>query len=405
MKKILIIVAIMCGLVGISVQAANGDVIGHIYSTDIRAYINGVEVCSYNIGGRTVAVLEDIMPDVNYRDELRALTMYGYSFNPDYISEGEAEHSLISGNIIGDIYETDIKAYMYDAEIPSYNIGGKTAVALEDLGGFKEYNEYGGRYFYDDNKRTLTLEILYGKNIHNALRPANLKFTLNDDKSKVNAEFYGDPFLVGGNTDFGEEFADFENKENSVMLPVMTTIGGEEKQLGWYVGHKRKNIEFIGIMMGGQLLTNGYAVDEEKDDFKEVYDFADDYISFVYLFDDVVKEGSGTVIIPELSARDKTLRDFLWHHVFYEKDRLETDGYLFVYGSSASTHGANAHLLLIQNDGSYHDYRSDFKSVSLHGEIWFDNVSIDKDNEKCYFRYDKDYIIDLQTGEMKEVNL
>lgn len=403
MKKLIILTLALLGIFAAAASAANGDAVGHIYSTDIRAYINGVEVPSYNIGGRTVAVLEDIMPDVNYRDELRALTMYGYSFNPDYLSEGEALHAEVSGNIIGDIYETDIKAYMYDTEIPSYNIGGKTAVALEDLGGFKEYNEYGGRYFYDDDTRTLNLEILYGKNVYDMLLPANLKFTLNEDKSQVNAEFYGDPFLVGGNTDFGKEFADFENKENSVMLPVMTTVGGDEKQLGWYVGHKRKNIEFIGIMMDGQLLTNGYAVDEEKDDFKEVYDFADDYISFVYLFDDVVKEGSGTVIIPELSARDKTLRDFIWHHVFYEKDGLETDDYLFVYGSSASTHGANAHLLLIQNDGSYHDYRNDFKSVSLHGEIWFDNVNIDKENEKCYFRYDKDYVIDLKTGEMTEV--
>ena len=43
--------------------AANGDVIGNIYSTDIRAYINGVEVESYNIGGRTAVVIEDILDE------------------------------------------------------------------------------------------------------------------------------------------------------------------------------------------------------------------------------------------------------------------------------------------------------------------------------------------------------
>ncbi|HIW48281.1 MAG TPA: hypothetical protein H9687_03235, partial [Firmicutes bacterium] len=42
----------------VPVQAANRA--GQIYATDIRAYINGVEVPSYNIGGKTAVVVEDI---------------------------------------------------------------------------------------------------------------------------------------------------------------------------------------------------------------------------------------------------------------------------------------------------------------------------------------------------------
>lgn len=399
MKKLLILTALIYGIIGAAAQAANGDTIGHIYSTDIRAYINGVEVPSYNIGGRTVAVIEDIA-SANYQDELRTLTINGYNFNPEYIKGGEAEHSPVSGNIIGDIYETDIKAYMYDTEIPSYNIGGKTAVALEDLGGFKEYNELGGRYFYDDDTRTLSLEMLYGTET-TTMPPANLRLTVSDDKSRINAEFYGDPYIYGGNEDYSDDFLGFAKEGLAVMLPVMTEINGAEKQLGWYFGHKRKYIDHIGIEMNGELLTNGYAVDAESDDYKDVYELSEDYIGFTYLFEDILAEGKETVVIPELSKREQVLRDKIFYNMFSERDRQETDNYLFVYGSSPTPHGTNSHLILIQNDGSYHDYRSDFKSVSLHGEIWFDDVTIDKENEKCYFRYDTDYVIDLKTGEMQ----
>ena len=41
-------------------QAANGDVIGSIYSTDILAYVNGRPIRSYNIGGKTVILVEDL---------------------------------------------------------------------------------------------------------------------------------------------------------------------------------------------------------------------------------------------------------------------------------------------------------------------------------------------------------
>ena len=38
-----------------------------------------------------------------------------------------------SGNVIGKIYETDIKTSIYDVVIPTYNIGGKTAVVIETI--------------------------------------------------------------------------------------------------------------------------------------------------------------------------------------------------------------------------------------------------------------------------------
>lgn len=398
MKKILILSALLCGLTGVSAHAANGDVVGHIYSTDIRAYINDIEVPSYNIGGRTVVIIEDITVARDYQDNLRALTIDGISFRPEYITEGEAEHSEVSGNIVGDIYETDIKTYMYDVEIPSYNLDGKTAVALEDLGEFKGYNDFGGRYFYDDETRTIKLEVIYETPLYDILVPANIKFSLSDDKTQVNAEFYSDPYSYGGKDNYSDDFPDFQE---NVMLPIMTKINGEEKQLGWHLEHNSKFIDNIGIEMNGEILTSGYVVNYETDDYKDVYELKEQRICINYIFKDVLREGKSMAVMPELSKREQTLRDIILYSIFYEEDRLETEDYLFVYATTGSSHGASSHLILIQNDGSYHDYNDDFESVSLYGQKMFDDVTIDKANEKCYFHYDVDYVIDLKTGELK----
>lgn len=407
MKKLLILTGIICVLFCISAHAANGDIAGNIYSTDIRAFINGVEVPSYNIGGRTAVVIEDITEVSQYNDELRVLLIKAsYSLSPEYLIGGKSDGAAVSGNIIGNIYETDIETYLYDKELPSYNIGGKTAVAIEDLGGFKEYNEFGGRYFYDDDTRTITLETIYD----NSTDKLNIMFnhqsdvtlSLNEDKTKVYAEFQGDAYTVGGNEKLSGELDNVWQKNQPMLLPVVTAINGEEKKLGYFFGHNEKDVEHIGIEMNGELLTSGYAVDEEKDDFKDVYELTDAYTIFTCLNEDVMEEGASTVIIQELTKREQVIRDWLWHHWNGVKDRIDTDDYSFLYaGWFGGPHGGSyENLLRIDNDGAYHDYASEFESVSYWGQKSFDNVRIDKENEKCYFRYDEDYVIDLKTCQL-----
>ena len=61
MKKIIFAAAAASMLIASSAcaDAENvGDVIGEIYSTDILATVDNVPIPSYNIGGRTVIVLE-----------------------------------------------------------------------------------------------------------------------------------------------------------------------------------------------------------------------------------------------------------------------------------------------------------------------------------------------------------
>ena len=60
MKRILIIGLFMLMFNAVSANAANGDVIQPIYSTDILTYMDGIPIKGYNIGGQTLICLEDL---------------------------------------------------------------------------------------------------------------------------------------------------------------------------------------------------------------------------------------------------------------------------------------------------------------------------------------------------------
>lgn len=65
-------------LCSISANAKTGDGIGGIYGTDILCFINGVEVPSFNIGGKIVIVVEDTTNNYWYNNELRTLIIGGF---------------------------------------------------------------------------------------------------------------------------------------------------------------------------------------------------------------------------------------------------------------------------------------------------------------------------------------
>lgn len=162
---------ITCALAAVCVlsvcaYAAQGDIVGKIYSTDITAKISGNEVPSYNIGGRTVIVLEEIQNlyagfNCEYNDEERLMTVYaGTGNNMDtHIERGE------TGLVLGNVYDTDIKVLLNGSYIQGYNIGGQTAVCIEDMGDLTDspnagygYSKYTARYIWDEEERTISLE-------------------------------------------------------------------------------------------------------------------------------------------------------------------------------------------------------------------------------------------------------
>ena len=150
MKKITAILLPALILTPTVVLAAPGDIAGDIYSTDIKTYFFDNEINSYNIGGQTVIVAEDlalfggISVEWNSADRKLIVTddfRYHHSDNPQATDHANLPVSYPDGYFDRSkpkhIYTTDIVTeYSIDgstAKLASYNIGGYTCIVVEDL--------------------------------------------------------------------------------------------------------------------------------------------------------------------------------------------------------------------------------------------------------------------------------
>ena len=218
MKKFIVAVLFLLTL-PLSVSAANGDVVGYIYSTDILAYVNGKPIESYNVGGKTAIVMEDLaMGEVNYgftvwyEDEGRKLTVN----STGYSGYGECEVKRGSvGQIIGKIYETDIKVVFNAKEVQGYNIGGRTAVCIEDLGTVTEdsknynygYSDYVCNFTWDNDTRTVKLNTFLSTDatISNYIAP-KVALTYTDDVLSLSFDQLNSHRRFTDTIDSSEEF-------------------------------------------------------------------------------------------------------------------------------------------------------------------------------------------------------
>lgn len=114
-----------------------GTVINHVLSTDIKAYVSDYQIPSMNIDGSTAIIAEDLRNygfTVIWNPDSRMLDI---SYNPDASTFDPLAipESLTSpvGTRIKDVLYTDIKTNLNGKEIPSFNIGGLTAIYLKDL--------------------------------------------------------------------------------------------------------------------------------------------------------------------------------------------------------------------------------------------------------------------------------
>lgn len=139
-------------------------VIDYVLFTDIRTYISGVEISSYNIKGNTAVVVEDLADygfDVTWNGDSRTLSV---SRNTSKSIIG-GEISTVSGGKVGDkampVYATDIRTYLDGNYTESYNVGGRTIVYVDDLAKF--YSASDG-YAWNGTDKTLSLRLSEGIN-------------------------------------------------------------------------------------------------------------------------------------------------------------------------------------------------------------------------------------------------
>ena len=136
-----------------------------IYSTDIVTTLDGIPIQGYNIGGRTLIILDDLSDygfTVAYDDSVKTLLVNKTNGpTPGFYPQIE---SLGDGRIIGNTIKTDIKAYVNGSFVKTYVVEGKLAAEIETLGDRTMYDRYGiihsnynMEYIYNETDRTLEL--------------------------------------------------------------------------------------------------------------------------------------------------------------------------------------------------------------------------------------------------------
>lgn len=372
MKKIisLLLTIVMLLSTFATAMAANGDVVGHIYSTDIRAFINGVEVESYNIGGKTAVVIEDIFENNSscvYSDYYRTLKFF--SLNPAGLLETKKQEHSTLGKIIGNVYETDIVTSIYDVAIPSYNIGGKTAVALEDLGDNGSFSPIGGKFIWDAKARTISLEFLY-QNSSALAQDKDITITANEDMTEATVTFT-EVLHCGGRS---EIFRFPEYVTDDAQIETVMPIKADGEIIGYYFRRPSKDYKFT---------------------------------AFTCYYPEKLREAEKIYTPDPQKNKEGVINHFVTRHSAGHREQFDTDRYSFLYISVAGTSWTAYNLLQVYNDGTYVDYKDQIQMTNRSPH----DLMIDEENERVTFRYTDryhsewftDYQIDLKNGEITEM--
>lgn len=121
----------------VGVNAAYGKA-GDYYYTDIKSYVRGQLIDSYNIGGKTVILVEALRTygfNVDWNGTARTLTITDTKGSATSSATNMATGPI--GAVAGSYYHTDIVTYFNGVAIESYNLDGQTvipATVLRDFG-------------------------------------------------------------------------------------------------------------------------------------------------------------------------------------------------------------------------------------------------------------------------------
>lgn len=164
MKCIKLIAAAVLMLCMTAVHAWAEENVYPIYSTDILTTLDGIPIQGYNIGGRTLIILDDLDDygfTVSYDDSIRTLIVnkthkLAADFKPD-IKRGTG------GRVIGYTKNTDLKAYVNGNFADTMVVDGKLAAVVEELSSRAMYSgiitqsAYNMDFDYSDDERILRL--------------------------------------------------------------------------------------------------------------------------------------------------------------------------------------------------------------------------------------------------------
>ena len=382
MKKMLtlLIATLIILSVALPASARVGDVVGQVYSTDIKAYVNGVQVKAYNIGGRTCIPIEDVTSGYAYNNNHRTLLVT--SFAPNYLKECTESNTYGKiGDLVGNIYETDIKTYFYDKELPSYNIGGKTCVAIEDIGRDNTFSSVGGKYIWNPVNRTIRLEYLYDTTESLLDLLNNYRYDIKITNGVV--EFIP---AVSDNThsisyDPSGLYGSMNNRPKAVIPLKYVTSEGKETVIGYnfgsdaYVFYWNDNAQ-CSLEKLGQ--------------------------TFNFFYMDSVEEILKRNGKPVIDDRDAYIKSLLESMLADNIERYDTDSYSFLMFTQPTPRGNETVLMIVTDKDGAISIFSLIPDVTLNDRINRDSVILDKSSDTVKFSLmsGENYVFNLVSGQL-----
>lgn len=236
MKKYLIVSIILAIILPcLAANTVSADVVGHIYSTDILAFVNNKPIEGFNIGGKTVIIAEDLNYygfNHEYNEEKRELKVYSY-FNDAAHNEFKEIQRGKTGKVVGEVYSTDITVTFNGLPIEGYNIGGRTAICIEDLGELADsknddygYSKYLAKHIWDEENRTISLfSFIDNMEAIKGISRVNYKFV--DNCLYV----YQDEFSIRSEILQTEPYYSEGFDKNSIK-PLYLEVNGEKTEIG-----------------------------------------------------------------------------------------------------------------------------------------------------------------------------
>jgi hypothetical protein len=132
-----------------------GDFIGNVLNTDIRVFIDDVQIMGYNIDGWTYVVAEDLFAYgfwVDWDGVARTLSVTRYTSTA--APKPVPTNLEPVGSIAFPYLYTDIVTYIDGKSVASYNINGQTVVRVDDVA------DAFGEAVWDDEQRVLTVTLI-----------------------------------------------------------------------------------------------------------------------------------------------------------------------------------------------------------------------------------------------------
>lgn len=246
MKRLLSILLTFILILSLSPNVfAIGEITGTVRYTDIKAYVRGKPIKSFNVDNWTCIVAEDLRNynfEVNWSPNSRQLHINAVSWS-DHPSLGMSaryefdENTKPIGSFARHVYATDIKTFVNGKQVTAFNVGGYTLIYIDELMCF-------GDVIWDEAKREISFNRSY---------PYTLK--LSDGKlhsARHNAEPNSEP-ISGISVEYknnnGEKEVTGENLEHISIseLTYSKENGGMKYGISMTAEHLLADEEFYNL--------------------------------------------------------------------------------------------------------------------------------------------------------------